>query len=181
MIAGHALMVGMDGEHATIERDGSVRSGHKGSHMTAPTQRIEVITRGERRRRWSIEEKREIVAESLGAGVRPSEVIHKYGITSGQLYAWRQQLTRRMDGTSAHQPVAFARVDGVAAEREVSAPPVTETLVVATKPQAHVPAVATLRTKGLIEIVLPGGTRVRVDAHVDDRALRCVLDALQAR
>ena len=30
--------------------------------MTAP-QRIEVITRGERRRRWSIEEKREIVAE----------------------------------------------------------------------------------------------------------------------
>jgi len=50
----------MDGEHATIERDGSVRSGHKGSHMTAPTRRIEVITRGERRRRWSIEEKREI-------------------------------------------------------------------------------------------------------------------------
>jgi len=41
--------------------------------MTAPTQRIEVITRGERRRRWSIEEKREIVAESLGTGVRPSE------------------------------------------------------------------------------------------------------------
>jgi transposase len=49
--------------------------------MTAPTQRIEVITRGERRRRWSIEEKREIVAESLGTGVRPSEVIHKHGIT----------------------------------------------------------------------------------------------------
>jgi len=47
--------------------------------MTAPTQRIEVITRGERRRRWSIEEKREIVAESLGAGVRPSEVITRAG------------------------------------------------------------------------------------------------------
>jgi len=39
----------------------------------------------------------------------------------------------------------------------------------------------TLRAKGLIEIVLPGGTSVRVDAHVDDRALRCVLDALHAR
>jgi Transposase len=88
----------MDGEHATIERDGSIRSGHKGSHMTGPRQRIEVITRGERRRRWSIEEKRAIVAESLWAGVRPSEIIHKHGITSGQLYAWRQQLTRRMDG-----------------------------------------------------------------------------------
>jgi len=32
-------------------------------------QRIEVITRGERRRRWSIEEKREIVAASLQPGV----------------------------------------------------------------------------------------------------------------
>src|SRR6185503_9722134 len=108
----------MDGEHATIERDGSVRGGHKSSHMTAPTQRIEVITRGERRRRWSIEEKREIVAESLGPGIRPSEVIHKYGITSGQLYAWRQQLTRRVDGQSARPPASFARVDVVGGERE---------------------------------------------------------------
>jgi transposase len=166
----------MDGEHATIERDGSVRGGHKGSHMTAPTQRIEVITRGERRRRWSIEEKREIVAESLGTGVRPSEVIHKHGITSGQLYAWRQQLTRRVDGRSAHPPASFARVDVVAGEREVPAPPVPETSAVATKS----PAVTTLRSKGSIEVVLPGGTLVRVDAHVDDRALRCVLNALQA-
>jgi transposase len=170
----------MDGEHATIERDGSVRGGHKGSHMTAPTQRIEVITRGERRRRWSIEEKREIVAESLGTGVRPSEVIHKHGITSGQLYAWRQQLTRRVDGRSAHPPASFARVDVVAGEREVPAPPVPETSAVATTSQAHVPAVTTLRSKGSIEVVLPGGTLVRVDAHVDDRALRCVLNALQA-
>ena len=160
----------MDGEHATIERDGLVRSGHKGSHMTAPTQRIEVITRGERRRRWSIEEKREIVAESLGAGVRPSEVIHKHGITSGQLYAWRQQLTRRMDKPPAHPPVDFARVDVVVGERQVPAHPVTEMPPTARKPQAQVPAVATLRAKGLIEIVLPGGTSVRVDAHVDDRA-----------
>lgn len=171
----------MDGEHATVERDSSVRSGHKGSHMTAPTERIEVITRGERRRRWSIEEKREIVAESLGAGVRPSEIIHKHGITSGQLYAWRQQLTRHVAGPPAHPPAGFARVDVVAAEREVPAQPLPEMPATATKPQAPVPAVATLRAKGLIEIVLPGGTSVRVDAHVDDRALRCVLTALHAR
>ena len=149
--------------------------------MTAATQRIEVITRGERRRRWSIEEKREIVAESLGAGVRPSEIIHKHGITSGQLYAWRQQLTRRMDGPPTHAPGGFARVDVVAGEREVPAQLVTEKPATATKPQAQVPAVATLRARGLIEIVLAGGTSVRVDAHVDDRALRCVLAALHAR
>ena len=88
----------MDGEQTTLEQDGPIRSGHKGSHMTGPAQRIEVITRGERRRRWSIEEKREIVAASLQPGVRPSEIIHRHGITSGQLYAWRQQLTRRLGG-----------------------------------------------------------------------------------
>jgi len=64
----------MNSEHATIEQDGPIRSGHKGSHMTTPPRRIEVITGGERRRRWSIEEKREIVAESLGPDVRPSEI-----------------------------------------------------------------------------------------------------------
>ena len=54
--------------------------------MTTRMQRIEVITRGKRRRRWPIEEKREIIAESLRPGIRPSEVIRKYGISSGQLY-----------------------------------------------------------------------------------------------
>jgi transposase len=95
--------------------------------MTARTQRIEVITRGERRRRWSIEEKREIVAESLGAGIRPSEIINKYGITSGQLYAWRQQLTRRVEGQPPRPSGSFARVDVVAGElEEVRAAAVTE-------------------------------------------------------
>jgi transposase len=147
--------------------------------MTAPPQRIEVITRGERRRRWSIEEKREIVAESLGPGVRPSEIIHKHGITSGQLYAWRQQLTRRVDGQPARAVVKFARVEVATEERAARAPgpPVAPV----TKSQAQVAVMAAPRAKGLIEIVLPGGTSIRVDAHVDDRALRCVLGALEAR
>jgi hypothetical protein len=34
---------------------------------------------------------------------------------------------------------------------------------------------------GLIEIVLPSGTRVRVDAQVDSRALRRVLAVLEGR
>jgi transposase len=147
--------------------------------MTAPSQRIEVITRGERRRRWSIEEKREIVAESLGPGVRPIEVIHKHGITSGQLYAWRQQLTRRVDRQPARAMVNFARVE-VATEEQSAPAPKTPVAAVA-KPQTQMAAMAAPRAKGLIEIVLPGGTSIRVDAHVDDRALRCVLGALQAR
>ena len=47
---------------------------------------------------------------------------------------------------------------------------------------ASLPAVsAPARTEGLIEIVLPGNLLVRVDAHVDGRALRRVLGALAER
>jgi hypothetical protein len=38
-----------------------------------------------------------------------------------------------------------------------------------------------VHTGGLIEIVLPDGILVRVDAKVDDRALRRVFEALHAR
>ncbi len=60
-----------------------------------------MITRGERRWRWSIEEKREIVAESLQPGIGASEIIRKHGISSGQLYTWRQQLARRLGSEPA--------------------------------------------------------------------------------
>lgn len=143
--------------------------------MTSRPQRIEVITRGERRRRWSIEEKREIVAESLQAGVKPSEIIRKHGITSGQLYAWRCQLARRVDGELGRPAASFARVD-VAAEVPTAA---VEASVAAMKPRGQAPLLAAPRAKGLIEIVLPGGALVRVDAHIDDRALRCVLGVLR--
>src|SRR6187200_1278018 len=100
----------MDSEPLASERDGLPRSSHTSGHMTTRRQRIEVITGGERRRRWSIEEKREIVAASLQPGVRPSETIQRHGITSGQLYAWRQQLTRRIGGELAPSAPSFARV-----------------------------------------------------------------------
>jgi hypothetical protein len=37
------------------------------------------------------------------------------------------------------------------------------------------------RTEGLIEVMLPSGVSVRVDAHVDARALRRVIGALEGR
>jgi transposase len=174
----------MDGEQATLEQDGPLRTSHKSGHMTTRTQRIELITRGERRRRWSIEEKREIVSESLRPGVKPSEIIHRHGITSGQLYAWRQQLTRRVGGElprlgdQAQPAPSFARVDVVPQPQENTTPAAETPLA---RSSVQVPLSAVSRMRGLIEIVLPGGTLVRVDAQVDDRALRCVLGALRER
>ena len=53
--------------------------------------RVEVWGR-ERRRSWTPEQKRAIVAESLGPELTPSEVARKCAISSGLLYSWCQQV-----------------------------------------------------------------------------------------
>ena len=171
----------MDGDQATIEQADSVRSSRTTTRTSGRRQRIEVITGCERRRRWSIEEKREIVAESLQPGMGPSGVVRKYGISSGQLYTWRRQLTQRVGGELPGPGANFARVDVVVGERQEAATPETEARIPVARPHPAVPLIAPPRAEGLIEIVLPGGASVRVDAQVDVRALRRVLGALYAR
>ena len=60
-------------------------------HTSARVSCADVVARG-KRRRWTSEQKRRIVAESMQPGVSPAMVAHKHGISTGQFYAWRQQL-----------------------------------------------------------------------------------------
>jgi hypothetical protein len=48
-------------------------------------------------------------------------------------------------------------------------------------PALPVPIISAVNSAGLIEITLPGGASVRVDARVDERALRRVLKVLRER
>jgi transposase-like protein len=114
--------------------------------MTTPARRIEVITGGEWRRRWSIEEKREIVAESLGPHVWPSEIIRRHGITSGQLYAWRQQLTRRVAEPSVWVSVSFARVEAATTGEEAVHAPETPSVTVPRR-SSRAPTIVSSRAK----------------------------------
>jgi transposase len=135
--------------------------------------RVEVLAHAERRRSWAIEQKREIVAESLGPELTPTEVARKYRISTGQLYTWRQQLLGAQGSEITHMPPRFAPVE--LASSQLSAPnPMT---LDAPAPVAP----CSLRPEGLIEIQLPDGVSLRVDAHVDGRALRRVLGALEGR
>jgi transposase len=60
--------------------------------------RVEVITGPERRRRWSEDQKRAIVAESLVPGAVVSDVARRADIGAGQLYRWRKELRAVADG-----------------------------------------------------------------------------------
>jgi transposase len=54
--------------------------------------RVEVITGPERRRRWSAEQKRAIVAESLAPGAVVTEIARRADICPGQIYRWRREI-----------------------------------------------------------------------------------------
>ena len=145
----------------TIDRKGTGRG------------REEVLAR-ERRRTWTPEQKHAIVAESLGSEVTPTEVARKYAISSGLLYTWRQQVLGGQISVVTGSTPSFARVElPPALQPPESSEPVSPT-VPSPPPQSS-------RPDGLIEIVLPSGVLVRVDAEVDSRALRRVLGILDDR
>ena len=138
-------------------------------HRSARTARVEVLTRAEPRRSWTAEQKRQIVAESLGPDLTATEVARKYRISSGQLYTWRQQLMSLPGCVVTRAPMQFAAVELATVASPSPEPPTP----VVPPSAAH--------ADGLIEIVLPSGVSLRVDAHVDGRALRRVLGALEGR
>jgi transposase len=70
------------------------------------TNAVEVITSVQRRRRWSAEEKRRIVAAAIEPGAVASEVARAFGIYPSQLFRWRQQLCGPARETAAFSPVA---------------------------------------------------------------------------
>jgi len=52
--------------------------------------RIEIISGGERRRHWTEEQKRTIVAESLAPGAVVSAVARRAEVCPGQIYRWQE-------------------------------------------------------------------------------------------
>src|SRR3954466_307711 len=105
-----------------IPPDSDAEDAHKTGHKSARSPRVDVIPRGERRRSWTPEQKREIVMESLGPDLTPTEVARKYAINSGLLYTWRRQvLGGQMTGLVRSTP-GFAQVEVVPPHLEAPEP-----------------------------------------------------------
>jgi transposase len=123
--------------------------------------RLEVIQTGSRRR-WTLEEKRRIVAESDRGARQVSATARRYGLSTGQLFTWRRLARKGRLGRDA-EPVAFAEaviVDRGAAAAELP------------------PSVGACRR---MEIVLADGLRVIIEQGVDAHALAHLIGALERR
>ena len=119
-------------------------------------RRLEVITGALGRRRWSVEAKARIVAESLAPGVVISEVARRHDLRPQQLFAWRHQ-ARQGRLVLPAEDLSFVPVVAAGADAPF----------------------ASARPAGLIEVAL-GGAVVRVPPEVDGRLLAKVLRALKA-
>jgi transposase len=120
--------------------------------------KIEVLGT-ERRRRWSLQDKLQIVEETLQLGVTVSEVARRHGLAPSVVFTWRR-LAR--EGRLGDAGPAFMLIE--------ITPVSVQTAPITSPP----------RRTGLIEIILGRGRRVRVDREVDAEALRRVLQVVES-
>src|SRR5580692_4493373 len=133
-----------------LQTGGLDGSAHTTGRKSARNRPIEIITRGERRCSWTREQKREIVAESLGPELTPTEVARKHAISSGQLYTWRRQLLAMPGAVIERAMPRFAEVDLASASPDVPGPVPTGEHALPGRP-------ISARAGGVIEIILPSG------------------------
>jgi len=118
--------------------------------------------RGARRRRfWSSDAKRRMVAESLKPGASVAMVAQRYGVNANLLFTWRRQEAAAANGGA--EPVKLVPVTVAEAEAPSAA------------------SVAAPEPIGRMEIVLSGGERIIVGMDVDATALARVVRTLTRR
>jgi transposase len=125
-----------------------------------------VITGVARRRRWSVEEKLRIVAESLSSGLSVSAVAQRHGLRPNQLFNWRKLAREGAFGPSGAGAASFAPVRLVAA---ASGDGRASTSVASSAGGSAVP----------VEIILANGCRLRVSADIEAAALHRLVATLK--
>lgn len=127
----------------------------------ASMQRIEIV--GERRRAHDAAFRARVVAECMVPGTRVQELARRHGICTSLIYRWRRVAAPQAGAASAVRLVPV-RVTEPRPPAERSAPS---------------PPAGVVQRRGVIEIELAGGVRVRVDGEVSLAALRRVVTALR--
>lgn len=142
------------------------------------------------RRSWSWEQKQRIIEATLVPGASVAEVARQHEVNANLVFKWLRQAGRGRgvakrtgcEGNDASAlPMQFVQL-GVSGGSEGTAAASLPLAAPSERSASSDPASAAACTEqrpGAIEIALPGGARVRVDAFVNQGALRRVLQALK--
>ena len=125
---------------------------------------MEIITGIERRRRWRLEDKLRILAETDQPGASVADVARRHEISRSLIWNWRSQARRGRLTRAAVSAFLPVQVVSGPAPSAVSSAPASPVLPL---------------NEGQIEISLPDGSRVRVGNDVSLAALRRVMLVLR--
>lgn len=137
-------------------------------HMVEPprmVRRLEVITSGGGRRRWSAAEKARITEEAITPGAVVSEIARRHGMSPQHLFTWRR-LALRAGGVGRTEVPLFVP----AVIETPGAQPVSERRPRRSRRRS---------TANGIELEI-GGVAVRVGADASPKAIAAVIRALKA-
>jgi transposase len=171
-----------------------------GSSLKLTASPLKAIAGKRPRRRWSAEAKWRIVDEALLPGASVADIARRHGVNANLVFNWRKRALaassvapeasavavgpRRDDASpSATGGCEFIPIGVFAEATDGKAAVVAERVPAAavggSSRRAASPRPGMAERPGVIEIDLADGTRLRVDAFVNERALRRVLTVLK--
>jgi transposase len=124
---------------------------------------VEIMARVERRRKWTAQEKAALLAEVEAEGGKVTVVARRHRIAESVLYNWRTawKAAAALPGPTAPMFMPLGLLGGPDHRESARSKRANDSGV------------------GGIEIVLPNGTRLSVDASVNEKALSRVLRAMK--
>ena len=165
--------------------------------MTNPT--LSAIGGRRSRRSWSDEEKQRIVAEAALPGASVADIARRHGVNANLVFNWRKTARAALSAAepnglavclqaNASSPAAehcefmpIGVIDRAEDEDPALAAGPSSAVVGGTSSRREtLPRPGMDERPGVIEIDLADGVRLRVDAFVNERALRRVLAVLKA-
>jgi transposase len=126
-------------------------------------RRVEVISGGGGRRRWSDDEKARAIEASLARGAVVSEIARAHGMTPQQLFGWRREARRRAEKANDVPPFV---------------PAIVETSGAALSPERTTAEIASARPHS-IELDLDGAS-VWIWPCAEAAMVRAIIGALKA-
>jgi transposase len=146
---------------------------------TRGVQRFEVFTGAGKRREWPPEVKASIVAESYSGLETVCAVARRHGLSPSQLFAWRRQVRRELEGKGMFPSAKLETcLPSEAAEAPAFVPAVIERAVAA----APAPPRRSRRrrsSQAAVELEIDG-IAVKIAHGADAGVIAAVLEALRA-
>lgn len=130
--------------------------------------RAEVLSAMERRRRWSDDEKAQIVAETLLPGAKVSAVARRHGVSASLLFSWRRQARTDIE-VPRLVPVMIAAPD----EHEV-----VPAVIASPRLKSEGSSEVTSKHATVIELDFESGARLRIFDAADPDLVKAVIEAM---